>query len=388
MLVPLASLALAAPPVPEGDDCNPIVPGWHVEVASALGASAAQAREAARAAAVTKLHEKWCPPDTSWSPARCAELRAAIHPFPGRLVSERGRRAEACATAGIYGPDVDAWRHEAQGLDAALRGLVDRVGASAGASLVVAPARWSTGGPAGDLGRVVTARLLSLATGWRSELAAPGTPGDRRLALELTAQPDGVVVVVPRLDTVGSERTTSVAGLSFRADLLGFRTADLRDGVPDTVVGVDGGARVGPLGLVARLDVTAPDGRLCPGTEFRPRMTVNLDADVRLLNLAPNGRTQWVWGGTIRAGQSADVLLEAVHAPGGPERLVMLASPVGRGLGPTTSWTAWCQTEARADLFPRDAAVATSTFSIPSPGWAGCPQVVGGTYPEPPPCPR
>ena len=385
----LVACSWARQPLPQEDDCSPIVPGWRVEVASVAAPTAADAREQARVAAGDKLYTRMCPDDTSWSPSRCAAVRQAIMPFPGKLTSEKGRGAEACATAGIYADVVDAWGLEGRQLDEGLAAVVAAATKeAAGKAVVVATATWATGGPAGDLGRVVTARLLALAQeSWRSELARPGGAGERRLVVELTPQPDGLVHLVPRLDTVGSERTVTLPGMRFRADLLGFREVDLRDGVPDAAIGVEAAHRVGAQGLVARLEVTAKDGRLCPGAEFSPRMSVNLDADVRLLNLTPAGKTQLVWSGTIAGGGSAEVLLEAIYAAGGPERLVMLASLVGRGLGPTASWTAWCETDTRPDLFPRDVAVATSTFSVPSPGWAGCPSVVGGTYPEPPRCP-
>lgn len=385
----LVACAHTRPPLPQKDDCNPSVPGWRVEVASVNAASPAEAREQARVTAGDKLYARMCPDDTTWSPTRCAAVRQAIMPFPGMLVSEKGRQAEACATAGIHADVVDAWGREEQQLDAGLAAVSAAAAKEAeGKAVVVAPATWSTGGPAGDLGRVVTARLLALAQGpWRSELAYPGVAGERRMVVELTAQQDGLVVLVPRLDTVGAERTVALPGMRFHADLLGFPAVDLRDGIPDADIGLDDAHRVGAQGLVARLEVTAKDGKLCPGAEFSPKMSVNLDADVRLLNLSPTGKTQLVWSGTIPAGGTEQRLLEAIYAPGGPERLVMLASPAGRGLGRVTGWTAWCEADTVPDLFPRDAAVATSTFSISSPGWAGCPSVVGGTYPEPPRCP-
>lgn len=133
------------------------------------------------------------------------------------------------------------------------------------------------------------------------------------------------------------------------------------------------------------------DGAVCHGATLVPAVRVNLDADVWLFSVAPDGVGTLEWplqgdgANRVTAGQRR-ALPPLVAGWSGPasDRLVAVAVAAGGDPGVMATWRERCSVPGfgRA-ILPHGAAVAASTFSVRAPGRGGCQsaEVVWGDVP-------
>ncbi len=369
----------AAAPAVDAEDVCPTqdVYGYTVQRGEAAGTNAAQAVAAARHQATRALVDRAC---RGLSELRCAAV--ARHVKPWRTGHYDARTRSACASVSLQRDLLDTLARDAAVLESELRALasaaVDRAG---GAPLAIPAPTWASGCGAGEIGQVVQAGLFNQIASFPSARvvdADTSVDGAARLVSQLAPGVGGVTLTA-WLQRADDATLTPLPGFGFPLDLFEIAATEVGSCRSDRDLGLARGERLGAGGLRVRVEVPGVDGVGCEGKSVEPVVRVSRPSEVQVYSVAADGRSLLVWpppGVLSRVEHTLSLgEMRLVAQPAkGDERLVAVALPEGAAWGATDGWRGFCEspTGLGPELYPDDAAIGSTTFTILPSGQGDC----------------